>query len=294
MCQRPPPTVIVAQPKQQPVTTFHFYTGTTEASESVEIRARVQGYLDKINFTDGADVSKGDVLFVIDQRPYVAQLDQAKADLEGKKAAAVEQESVYKRDLALLPMKAVTQEDVDIQRGNYLTAAAAVQQAEAAVRSAQLNLDYTTIQAPISGRIGRRLVDVGNLVTANTTLLTTIRHYDPMYVYFTASEANYLAYLKRMRKGELEPSPSSNDLPQRTSEKSPSQIPTDTTGTTGSTLSPVLSADVASTKATRQHLPTAPARKFQLTWNSVTKRTIRTVGQSTLAITPSIPAPAQF
>jgi RND family efflux transporter MFP subunit len=145
-------------------------------------------------------VNEGDLLFVIDQRPYQAQLDQAKADLQGRQAAAVKAQSVYERNRTLLASGAITPEQIDVQRGDYLTAQAAVVQAEAAVRAAQLNLDFTEIRAPFNGRAGRRMVDVGNLVSANTTLLTTIRKNDPMYVYFTASEANYLDYLKRLRK----------------------------------------------------------------------------------------------
>ena len=196
----PPPRVEVATPEVQTVQRYHYYTGTTEASQAVEVRARVQGYLSSINFRDGADVNEGDLLFVIDQRPYQAQLDQAKADLQGRQAAAVKAQSVYERNRTLLASGAITQEQIDVQRGDYLTAQAAVVRAEAAVRAAQLNLDFTEIRAPFSGRAGRRMVDVGNLVSANTTLLTTIRKNDPMYVYFTASEVNYLAYLKRLRK----------------------------------------------------------------------------------------------
>jgi RND family efflux transporter MFP subunit len=196
----PPPRVEVTTPEVETVQRYHYYTGNTEASKTVEVRARVQGYLSSINFRDGADVNEGDLLFVIDQQPYQAQLDQAKADLQGRQAAAVKAQSVYERNRTLLASGAITPEQIDVQRGDYLTAQAAVVQAEAAVRAAQLNLDFTEIRAPFSGRAGRRMVDVGNLVSANTTLLTTIRKNDPMYVYFTASEANYLDYLKRLRK----------------------------------------------------------------------------------------------
>lgn len=141
----PPPEVLVDRPERRSVTIYHEFTGTTQASESVEIRARVEGYLERICFRDGANVSQGELLFVIDQRPYITMLDQAKAELESRKATAVENESIYRRDLALLPSKAIALEDVDVQRGNYLVAKAAVTQAEAALRQAQLNLDYTEI-----------------------------------------------------------------------------------------------------------------------------------------------------
>lgn len=205
----PPPEVVVASAEQRSVTVYHYYTGTTQASDAVEVRSRVAGYLDSIFFQDGTNVTQGQRLFVVDQRPYVALLDQASAQLESRKATATQQESVYKRDLALLPSKAVTQEQVDIDRGNWLVAQATVLEAEAAVRQAQLNMNYTEIHAPIGGRVGRRLVDVGNLVSSDVTLLTTIMRYDPMYVYFTVSEANYLDYLRRQREKAQHPLPSS-------------------------------------------------------------------------------------
>ncbi|MEN6493408.1 MAG: efflux RND transporter periplasmic adaptor subunit, partial [Thermoguttaceae bacterium] len=188
----PPPEVSVTAAEQREITIYHDFTGTTEASNSVQIRARVTGYLEKVQFQEGASAAEGQVLFVIDQRPYVAQLDQAKANLESRKAAAAQQQSVYRRSLSLLQSGATTREQIDIDRGNWLVAQAAVAQAEAMVRQAQLNLDYTEIKAPLSGRIGRRLVDVGNLVVADTTLLTTMYQYDPIYAYFTVSEADYL------------------------------------------------------------------------------------------------------
>jgi RND family efflux transporter MFP subunit len=200
----PPPEVVVGTAQQRPVTEYHEYTGNTQASEFVQIRARVGGYLDSIHFKDGDTVSEGALLFVIDQRPYKAQLDQAKADLEGKKANEDVQSSVYRRILAELPAKAATPEDADVQKGNYLTAKAAVLQSEAVRRQAQLNLDYTEIHAPITGRIGRRLVDVGNLIVADSTELATIARYDPMYAYFNVNEADFLADLKRHRENPLE------------------------------------------------------------------------------------------
>jgi RND family efflux transporter MFP subunit len=202
----PLPEVEVAVPVVQTVTLYDQFTGTTQASETVQVRSRVQGYLESIHFADGADVSGpvgdrlGDLLFVIDRRPYQAQMDQAKADLESKKAAAVRAEALYRRTLSLLPSKAATREDVDKARGDWEVAKADVVQAEAKVRQAQLDLDFCEVRAPIGGFIGRRLVDVGNLVQADTTLLTTITRYDPMYVYFTVSESDYLQFLKRRRE----------------------------------------------------------------------------------------------
>ena len=127
----PPPEVVVVLPERRDVTIYHEFTGTTQASEAVDVRARVEGYLEKILFKDGDNVSEGDLLFVIDQRPYINGLDQAKADLESKKATEAVNDSIYRRDLKLLPVKAITQEDLDVQRGNWLVAKAGVSQSEA-------------------------------------------------------------------------------------------------------------------------------------------------------------------
>ena len=196
----PLPEVEVARPVEQTVTLSDDFTGTTQASETVQVRSRVQGYLESIHFIDGAEVRPGDLLFVIDRRPYQAQLDQATADLESKKAAALRAEALYRRTTSLLSSKAATREDVDKARGDWEVAKADVGQAEAKVRQAQLNLDFCEVRAPVGGFIGRRQADVGNLVQADTTLLTTITRYDPMYVYFTVSESDYLQFLKRRRE----------------------------------------------------------------------------------------------
>jgi RND family efflux transporter MFP subunit len=203
----PPPKVKVALPVRASVTVFREFSGTTQASESVEIRARVQGYLKKIYFQDGDNVLVGQPLFLIDPAPYQAQLDQAKADLLSKRAMAVRAEAIYKRALYLVRQNASTQEDVDKDKGDWEVAKADIAQGEAKVREAQLNLDFTRIEAPISGRLSRRLIDIGNLVTQDSTLLTTITRYNPMYVYFTVSDAEHQAYLKRRRErpaGSLE------------------------------------------------------------------------------------------
>ncbi|HKD36533.1 MAG TPA: efflux RND transporter periplasmic adaptor subunit, partial [Pirellulales bacterium] len=148
----PPPKVVVTTPVVKPVTIYHEYTGTTQASEAVQLRARVQGYLQKIGFEDGVNVEKNQLLFVIDPRPFQAALDQAKADLESKQAVVAQTESIYKRDLVLLPTKAKSQEEADVDRGNWLVAKANVEQAQANIRQAQLNLEYSEIRAPFAGR----------------------------------------------------------------------------------------------------------------------------------------------
>jgi RND family efflux transporter MFP subunit len=196
----PAPDVTVAVPEQRSITVYHYYTGTTQASEVVQIRARVSGYLESIRFQDGSNILQGDLLFVIDQRPYKAQLDQDLADLANKKATVTQKEAIFKRTAALIRSGASSKEEFDVQKGDWEVAKAGVGQAEAKVRASQLNLDFTEIRAPLSGRIGRRMVDVGNLVVADNSILTTIARYDPMYAYFTVSEANYLAYLRRQRE----------------------------------------------------------------------------------------------
>lgn len=204
----PPPDVKVAKAVERPVTIYSEFTGNTQASAMVSIRSRVQGYLDSIHFVDGSDVKEGDVLFTIDQRPYQAKLDQAKADLESKQAAVARSEALYKRTYNLFRTGASNQEDVDKDRGDWAVARAGVGQTQANLREAQLNLDWTIVHAPISGRISRRLIDIGNLVTADNTVLTTITRYDPIYAYFTVSETDRLAYLKRQGErppGALEP-----------------------------------------------------------------------------------------
>ncbi len=196
----PPPKVVVSTPVVKPVTMYHEYTGATQASEAVQLRARVQGYLQKIGFKDGVNVDQDQVLFVIDPRPYQAALDQAKADLESKQAVVTQTESIYKRDLVLLPTKAKSQEEADVDRGNWLVAKANVEQSQANIRQAELNLEYCEIRAPFAGRMGRHMMDIGNLVTSDA-VLATIARYDPMFVYFNVSEPNYLDFLNRQRNG---------------------------------------------------------------------------------------------
>jgi len=196
----PPPEVVISTPVQQQVTNYLEFTGTTQASERVDIRSRVTGYLDSIHFRDGNEVSRGELLFKIDPRPFEAKLGQAQAEMESKKAAAIRAEAIYKRTQSLLSKGASTKEDVDKDKGDWGVAREAVHEAEKKVIEAELNLKYTQITAPISGRIGRRQADVGSLINADQTVLTTIARYDPMYVYFNVSEKDHLDYMKRRRQ----------------------------------------------------------------------------------------------
>lgn len=191
----PPMQVTVSAPLKQAITNFAEYTGITEAVESVEIRARVEGYLESINFTSGSYVKQGDLLFVIDPKPFQAKLAQAEAELARQQAALKSAEATLQRRELALSERAVSEIAVIQARADRDVFLAAIEAAQAAIKTAQLDLSYTAIRAPISGRISRNLVDVGNLVGATErTLLATIVKDDPIYVYFNVSERDYLFY----------------------------------------------------------------------------------------------------
>jgi RND family efflux transporter, MFP subunit len=203
--QQPPaqtPNVKIAKPLSQEVTEWDEYTGRIQAVDAVEVRARVAGYLEKINFTAGANVKKGDLLFLLDAKPFKAQLNFATAEAERAKSKY----ELAKNDLAraenLFKAKAISAEEYDARQKGLREAAAAVSSAEANVYTAKLNLDYTEIRAPIDGRIGREMVTVGNLVKdgGEGTVLTNIVSIDPVYVYVDADEQSVLKYRRRAGK----------------------------------------------------------------------------------------------
>jgi RND family efflux transporter MFP subunit len=179
----------VSQPLQQTVMSYLDETGTTEAVERVEVRARVTGFLEQVNFEPGADVKQGEVLYVIEQPPFVAARKAAEAEREAAQVVLDRAEIEYGRQLKLQERKATSDTDVVAARAERDAARAAVAGAEAALDQAKIEEEYTEVEAPISGRVGKTLVKVGNLVDkAEATHLTTIVSYDPIYANFNISE----------------------------------------------------------------------------------------------------------
>jgi multidrug efflux system membrane fusion protein len=201
----PPPEVIVAQVLNQKITDWDEYSGRFQAIDTVEVRPRVSGYIDRVLFREGQAVKKGETLIVIDPRPYQADFDRAKAGLALAKAqrelAKLEAERVHK----LKDSGAVSQEELDERVSALHQQEASVAAAQAALDAAALNLSFTTVQAPVDGLASRAEVTRGNLVTGGNnggTLLTTIVSIDPMYVYFEGDEHAYLRYQELARAGE--------------------------------------------------------------------------------------------
>jgi RND family efflux transporter MFP subunit len=196
----PPPQVTVARPATKTVTEHDEYVGRFVAVDAVEIRARVSGYLSAIHFTDGELVKQGDLLFTLDRRPFQVELEQSKANLAQVKANLAYAVAEFARGKDLVGRNVISQQTFD-QRTQAKTAAEAnVAAQEAAVKQAALNLEFTELRSPVSGRIGDRRVSVGNLVMGNltgtTTLLATIKSTDPIRFEFTADEGSYLRYVR--------------------------------------------------------------------------------------------------
>ncbi len=197
----PLPRVTVALPLQQDVTDYLEFTGTTQAVEAVEVRARVSGFLESIHFTPGTHVRRGDLLFVIDPREYVADLDAAQAEVQSAQAKVQWAQIELQRAQRLYQQRAGAEAEVVRWRGERDVAAADVARGKARAERAQLNLNYTRVTAPISGRVSRNFVDLGNLVgEKEPTLLTTITRFDPIYVYFNLNERNLLKVMSEYRK----------------------------------------------------------------------------------------------
>jgi len=197
--------VKVASPIQEIITEWDEYTGRFEASERVEVRARVGGYVESVRFKAGQSVKKGDVLFIIDQRPFKIALSEAKARFNQAQSELKIAEDNFKRVQPLKATGAVSIEEYDRREQAVAGAKASLAVAQAAVDNAKLNLRFTRVTAPISGRISRDLVNSGNLISggsANSTLLTTIVTISPIHFYFNGSEADLLKYSRLDRNGE--------------------------------------------------------------------------------------------
>ena len=201
----PPPSVTVAKPVKKQVTDYDEYVGRFSAVESVEVRARVSGYLDRVAFKDGQMVKQGDLLFTIDKRPFQNALDQARANLTQARSNVIYTKADLERGQQLLRDKTITDQTFEQRAQAARNAEAAAAGAEAAVRQAELDLQFTDLRAPVDGRIGDRRVSPGNLVTGgtagNTTLLATIVSTDPVYFEFTFDEASFLRYERMAQNG---------------------------------------------------------------------------------------------
>jgi multidrug efflux system membrane fusion protein len=184
----------VAEVIERDVQQWHEYSGRLTAVDYVEIRSRVSGPIETVNFKDGAIVQKGDLLFTIDPRPYAAEVARAEAALASAKAARNLSETQFKRAQSLIKDKAVSQSDYDTRKNEFNETAAQVQSAEAGLETAKLNLDYTQIKSPITGRVSRAEITAGNLVQAGASspLLTTVVSQNPIYADFDIDEGAYL------------------------------------------------------------------------------------------------------
>ncbi|MCG3200261.1 MAG: Efflux pump periplasmic linker BepF [Gammaproteobacteria bacterium] len=212
--QMPPPAVSAAEVLSKEVAEWDEFPGRLEAVDSVNIQPRVAGYIESVNYKEGAEVKKGDVLFVIDQRPFKAELARAEAELARARAQAQLADAQAVRARRLLATNMISQDEADERYAAQTQAAADIRSAEANVAVARLDMEYTVIRSPINGRAGRAMVTPGNLVSGgemvpNATLLTTVVSLDPMYVYFDADEQTYLRYGAMARRGER---PSSREV----------------------------------------------------------------------------------
>lgn len=210
-CSKPPPppaappSVLVAHPLAQQITDWDDYAGRFEAVETVEIRPRVAGAIDSIHFKDGEVVKKGQLLFVIDPRPYEAQLAHARADVARARAGLANAEAELARTKSLAAIQLVSQSQLELKSAAQLQAAADLDAAQAAVETQALNLSFTRIVAPVTGRASYRRLAVGNLVAADSTLLTTLVSEDPIRFVFDAPESALLNYKRNAASARTSP-----------------------------------------------------------------------------------------
>ncbi len=199
--QGSPPSVTVSQPLQRPIIEWDEYTGRFDATETVEVRARVSGYLTEVRFTDGQEVKEGDLLFVIDPRPFERALELAKAELDQARVKVQNSSLDVVRGRPLVERKIISEKVFDDRENILRDAEAAAKVAEARVRSAELELSFTRITAPVSGRISRTFITAGNFISVGGPPLTTIVKQDPIYIYFDVSENNAIKYRRLTENG---------------------------------------------------------------------------------------------
>src|SRR6202163_1947321 len=207
------PPVTVAQPTKRTITDWDEFTGRFDAVEEVQVRARVGGFVTHVEFRDGAFVNAGDLLYIIDPRPFEAVAEQADGQLSDARAKAELAKRELDRALTLVQTSAVSESTVDQRRQALQAAKAAQMQAEGLLKAAQLNIEFTHVAAPIGGRVSRHLISIGNLVQGSeggSTLLTSIVSLDPIYIYFDMDEATYLKYNRLYFEGKR---PSSRENP---------------------------------------------------------------------------------
>jgi RND family efflux transporter MFP subunit len=201
----PPPQVSVAQVLEKRVKDWDEFTGRLQAVETVEIRPRVSGYIDKVAFTEGSLVKRGTLLFIIDPRPYKAEYDKAAADVKRFKTALELGQIELTRVQHLKDSGAVSQEELDERKSTVAQSEANVSGAQAALETASLNLGFTQVMSPVDGRVSRAEVTRGNLVSGGInggTLLSSVVSVDPIYIYFDADEQSFLRYTKLARDGD--------------------------------------------------------------------------------------------
>ncbi len=209
-----PPPVTISEPIRRDVTDYAEYPGRTAAVDMVQVRARVSGYLQKINFQDGSEVKEGAVLYEIDPRPYQDALKQAVAQVALQDAQVKYNQATYERDQALYAKSdAVALATVQQDWAQLLVSKASLDAAKAGTAQARLNLDWTKVAAPIDGRLSRTFLTRGNLVTADSTVLTTITSEDPMYAYFDVDELTVLRVRQLIREGKFPGAPSPGSWP---------------------------------------------------------------------------------
>ena len=200
--ETPPAEVSAAQVVVKPVRQWDEFTGRIAATDAVELRPRVSGYIERIAFKEGDEVKAGDVLFVIDPRPYQAAYDSAAAQLDRARAAVELARAQEQRAEKLIAMQAISREDFDTRHAAVVQSEADMHVAEAALATAKLNLGFTEVRSPIAGRVGRAQLTVGNLAQADQSVLSSVVSQDPVYVYFQPDEQTYLRYAALARKGE--------------------------------------------------------------------------------------------